>query len=170
MATIAFTFGSLGDIVALLQLAWSLRQTLSDVAGSSMQIRAVIADLDSFAHGIQAVKSALDMFKSMPASLRNALGLALQRAHAILLAMKSEVDTFNAKVASAAGILSLKEFWARCQWGALGGRTKVEAMRQRLSEQLVAIQVLLAASQTSVYIYFASSLCLIIPRIQPIFE
>lgn len=45
---VAFTFGSLGDIFALLGLAWSVQRLLSDRNGASAECRELVAYLNTF--------------------------------------------------------------------------------------------------------------------------
>ncbi|KZV84393.1 hypothetical protein EXIGLDRAFT_700486 [Exidia glandulosa HHB12029] len=148
MSVPAFTFGSFGDIVTILQLAWTIRQSLSETAGAVAQVQTLIADIDAFTCALQQIKSALDTRESVPADLMNGIGHALESCFVLLRGVQERINSYNVRMTGAVGARALKRYWAVLGWEILGGRSKVEAMRTRLSEQVEVIQTLLAAAQS----------------------
>ncbi|KZV82677.1 hypothetical protein EXIGLDRAFT_729375 [Exidia glandulosa HHB12029] len=149
MPIAAFTFGSFGDIATILQLAWTIRRALSESAGgASTQVRTLIVDIDAFTRALQQIKSALDTSASVPADLMNGIAHALESCFVLLRGVQVQIKSFNARMTGAVGARTLKRYWAALGWEILGGRSKVEAMRGRLSEQVEVIQTLLAAAQS----------------------
>ena len=55
MAAAAVTFGSIGDIIAVCQLAVQLGRALSDAAGSAIRYQELRADLNTFANILMQV-------------------------------------------------------------------------------------------------------------------
>lgn len=51
----AFTFGSLGDIIAICQIAWSLGKALTDSHGSAKDYQDLKQDLEVFAQVLMQV-------------------------------------------------------------------------------------------------------------------
>ncbi len=54
------TFGSVGDIIAVGQLAWSLGKALNTSRGSAAEYRSLIRELGAFEQAVLQVR--LDMF------------------------------------------------------------------------------------------------------------
>ncbi|KZV84392.1 hypothetical protein EXIGLDRAFT_290603 [Exidia glandulosa HHB12029] len=148
MPIAAFTFGSFGDIAAILQLAWTIRRALSESAGgASTQVRTLIVDIDAFTRALQQIQSALDT-SAVPADLMNGIAHALESCFVLLRGVQVQINSFNARMTGAVGARTVKRYWAALGWEIMGGRSKVEAMRARLSEQVEVIQTLLAAAQS----------------------
>ncbi|KZV84388.1 hypothetical protein EXIGLDRAFT_290523 [Exidia glandulosa HHB12029] len=148
MPITAFTFGSFGDIATILQLAWTIRRSLSDSAGAVAQVQTLIADIDAFTRALQQIKFALDTRPSVPEDLMNGIAHALESCFLLLRSVQTHIDSYNARMTGAVGARALKRYWAALGWEILGGKSKVEAMRARLSEQIEVIQTLLAAAQS----------------------
>ncbi|KZV84386.1 hypothetical protein EXIGLDRAFT_753870 [Exidia glandulosa HHB12029] len=146
MPVLAFTFGSFGDIATILQLAWTIRRTLSESAGS---LAPLIADIDVFTRALQQINSFLETRAAapVPEDLMNGIAHALERCFGSLMRIKQRIESFNAQLAGAVGKSVVREYWAVLGWEILGGRREVEALKMRLSDQIVVIQTLLAASQ-----------------------
>ncbi|KZV91147.1 hypothetical protein EXIGLDRAFT_750292 [Exidia glandulosa HHB12029] len=148
MPIAAFTFGSFGDIATILQLAWTIRRSLSDSARAVAQVQTLIADIDAFTHALQQIKSAMDNRAFVPEDLMNGIAHALESCFLLLRCVQDQITSYNARMSGAVGARALKRYWAVLGWEILGGRSKVEAMRARLSEQFEVIQTLLAAAQS----------------------
>lgn len=143
---VAFAFGSFGDIVTILQLAWSLRKLLSDVGGASQEVQTIISDIDAFMKGMEAVKATLSQTSITP-SIELQLDFVLQRCRHILDLTNKRVAEFNIKTSRAVGVRVMREYWKLCAWDIFGGKQEVNALLRRLSDSLLLIQTLLGASQ-----------------------
>ncbi|KZV84400.1 hypothetical protein EXIGLDRAFT_727273 [Exidia glandulosa HHB12029] len=148
MPIAAFTFGSFGDIATILQLAWTIRKSLDESAGSVAQVRTVVADIDSFTQALQQIKAALSARASVPTELMNGVVHALEQCFKLLTQVKSRIDSFNSRVSGAVGAGVVRKYWAALGWEILGGKREVELLRGRLLEQITFIQTLLAAAQS----------------------
>ncbi|KZV91144.1 hypothetical protein EXIGLDRAFT_103606 [Exidia glandulosa HHB12029] len=146
MPVLAFTFGSFGDIATILQLAWTVRRTLGESAGS---LAPLIADIDVFTLALQQIKSVLETRTAapVPEDLMNGIAHALERCFVSLVRIKQRIASFNAQVAGVVGNSVVREYWVVLGWEILGGRREVEALKMRLSDQINVIQTLLAAAQ-----------------------
>ncbi|KZV84390.1 hypothetical protein EXIGLDRAFT_290589 [Exidia glandulosa HHB12029] len=156
MPIAAFTFGSFGDITAILQLAWAIRQSLSETGGAVAQVQMLITDIDTFTRALQQIKSALETRASVPGDLMNGIALALEQCFKLLLRVKQRIDAYNSRITGAVGVGVLRHYWAAVAWEILGGKNEVDALRKRLSEQVEVIQTLLAAAHRCVLRYCSS--------------
>ncbi|EJD38024.1 hypothetical protein AURDEDRAFT_172904 [Auricularia subglabra TFB-10046 SS5] len=50
MSLVGFTFGSFGDLCTIMQLVWRVRAALNEATGASAEIRARIAEINSFSY------------------------------------------------------------------------------------------------------------------------
>ncbi|EJD44303.1 hypothetical protein AURDEDRAFT_125315 [Auricularia subglabra TFB-10046 SS5] len=143
------SFGSCGDIVAVLQLAWQLRVVLSDAAGGSAEIHALISDVEAFTRALQEIRPAVERrCTPLPPALENGIKHALITCHDILSAILDKVSAFRTRVASRVSMAAWHQYWALAAWSILGGHKEVDALRRRLSEQIAIIQTYLGLLQS----------------------
>lgn len=55
----SITFGSVGDIIAVGQIAWSLAQALTDTKGSAKEYQGLIKELQTFDQALLQVHPSL---------------------------------------------------------------------------------------------------------------
>ncbi|KZW01750.1 hypothetical protein EXIGLDRAFT_760648 [Exidia glandulosa HHB12029] len=149
MPVVAFTIGSFGDILAVLQLAWQIRQSLSDAAAASEEIQTLIADIDSFRHALDSAHSTLKHAPHVPQSVHNGVVHIMRVCTTLLRQVQAKVSVRQKELVKKHGARIWRGVWAACAWEILGGKGDVDKMKRRLMEQTAALQTLLSVLQTA---------------------
>ncbi|KZV90956.1 hypothetical protein EXIGLDRAFT_106763 [Exidia glandulosa HHB12029] len=149
MTVVAFSIGSFGDIIAVLQLAWDIRKSLSEASEYSDEINALIGDIDSFTHVLQTTKERLTNATNVPPSLHRGLSHALKNCRVVLERVQNKIRQHRRDNDGKYGARVYKALWAVCAWNVLGGKADVEALKRRLAEQLAVIDTLLSVLNSS---------------------
>ncbi|EJD40692.1 hypothetical protein AURDEDRAFT_170317 [Auricularia subglabra TFB-10046 SS5] len=160
MTVVAFAFGSLGDITALLQLAWQLSTTLANLTGSSGELSQLIGDVDSFSRALKEVKAAIERRRTdLPPDVSAGIKQALTMCYCILRGFERKIENFQIKMAGpkGPGLGVLRKYWAIVAWEILGGRTEVDSLRTRLRAHVSMIHTYLSLAQRRVLISSASA-------------
>jgi hypothetical protein len=145
MASVAFTFGSFGDIVALIQLCYDLATTLRDKS-SPAEYRDLIFELESLREVLQSVKQATtsQQFSSIPRSCTNALEIHIRKCQKLINQFIARTEPKKNMVKGEPGT-NFWDFWWNIEWGLLRKGAVVE-LRTGLMEQKAAINVILSLS------------------------
>ncbi|EJD40634.1 hypothetical protein AURDEDRAFT_127531 [Auricularia subglabra TFB-10046 SS5] len=132
MPAFVFTLGSLGDILAIAQIAWQLSRVLSDLTGASGSLTALIADVRAFASTLQDVKEASERRHVI---LRPDIATILE-------AIKGKVDAFNRTMTGSQGpgVAAPHRYWEVASWEILGGHKEVSILQRRLRDHLSILQ------------------------------
>ncbi|PSR73902.1 hypothetical protein PHLCEN_2v10260 [Hermanssonia centrifuga] len=100
MVAVSLKFGSVGDIVTVIQLAWSIQQALSETKGSSAEYRMLVDYLKGFSDSLEAVKPLiLNPRTTLELSAVNALRWAIGTCEKLM-------RDFQLKITSYAGSLA----------------------------------------------------------------
>ncbi|EJD37393.1 hypothetical protein AURDEDRAFT_173572 [Auricularia subglabra TFB-10046 SS5] len=154
MPVVSFAFGSLGDIAAILQLAWNLRTVLDGAANASNELRILIADLDEFTRALQEVQGVVErQTGDLRPDIVNGIAHALGICHDVLSSIQSRILTFESRMTRAKGVAVWRQYWSIATWSILGGRAEIDAARERLTEQVRVMQLYLSVSQRHVSPY-----------------
>ncbi|EJD40691.1 hypothetical protein AURDEDRAFT_170316 [Auricularia subglabra TFB-10046 SS5] len=153
MPIVAFAFGSLGDITALLQLAWQLSKTLTDLAGTSGAIAELISDIRTFARTLEDVERAIAerRIDLKPEALMT-VQLSVACGHLMLKSVESKIAAFDRAMTGpkGPGALALRKYWAVASWEIpVGGRKEVNTLQRRLRDHLSILQTNLALTQST---------------------
>ncbi|KZV88579.1 hypothetical protein EXIGLDRAFT_772549 [Exidia glandulosa HHB12029] len=148
MSVAAFTIGSFGDILAVLQLAWEIRKSLSDAAAASEEIQTLITDINSFRHALDSAHSTLKRAPHVPQSVHNGVAHIMRVCTTLLRQVQAKVSVRQKELVKKHGARIWRGVWAACAWEILGGKADVEKMKRRLLEQTVALQTLLSVLQS----------------------
>ncbi|KAA1476269.1 hypothetical protein DENSPDRAFT_884201 [Dentipellis sp. KUC8613] len=131
MPLVAFSFGTVGDIIAVVQLLNQVRQALCDSTGSAVEYQALIGDLDALADVLGAVQHAFDPPSYQPALRRD---VPVSTANACAHALRT----------SAGGSGSMmKDSWRKVGW-ALFKKPELEEIRRRVTDQVAVLNILLS--------------------------
>ncbi|TFY78266.1 hypothetical protein EWM64_g5749 [Hericium alpestre] len=149
MSVVAFTFGSLGDIITLLQLADRVRKALYNTKDSSAEFRDVILELDSIVFTVAEVQKTLSLPGSdrLSQSVENALYHAMGICLDIITKMNERIAMrrMASRGAESVGAMAI-DTWQRIGW-TLFKKEELLVLRRRLSGQIEAINTLLALAQ-----------------------
>ncbi|TFY75605.1 hypothetical protein EWM64_g8406 [Hericium alpestre] len=149
MSVVAFTFGSLGDIITLLQLADHVRKALYDTKRASAEYRDVISDLDSIVYIVTEVQRTLSLqgpdrlSQSVENALYHAIGICLH----LIAQMNERIAARRAasRNGKSVGTMAI-DTWQRIGW-TLFKKEELLVLRRRLSGQIEAMNTLLTLAQ-----------------------
>lgn len=147
MQPATLTLSSVGDVVAVVQLAWQLRQSLADAATASSEIQALVDDIDSFKSALEGARVLLEETADVPQSVHNGVVHAMNICAHLLRQVEAKILIRQKEMVSAHGWSSWRAVWSVCAWTILGGKADVEALKHRLAEQMLALQTLLNVLQ-----------------------
>ncbi|TFY77900.1 hypothetical protein EWM64_g6112 [Hericium alpestre] len=146
-AVVAFTFGSLGDIISLLQIANGVRKALCDTKGVSAEYRDLLAELDTLVYTITSAQRTLSVHdpNHLSQSVENGLYHAVQVCLRLLTQANERISVCRNAVAKDGGSKT-SNLWGRVGWMLLR-KDELIALRLRLSEQIKAMDTLLTLAQ-----------------------
>lgn len=152
--SLALTFGSFGDILALTGLVIKAVQALRDGAGPASQYKDLISELDDLLSILELVRSRFTAQHRPRKDVLNAIGLQVSRC-------RSAIEMFEGCERSEGrwGV------WRNLGW--IFRSDDVAALRARLTAHRVAIAILLSLSISCVQLLFARKRPPEIPPVSP---
>lgn len=161
----AFTFGSLGDIFALLGLAWSLQRLLSDRHGASSECRELVAYLTTFSNTLRLVHRLAfgpegtfsatriggtsdgtgtgPLSRPEYKSAANAVWLSLWECYRSLDDFKTKLAPYMESLRSGGSGNKLLDIWRKLSWTSLDAEAL--KLRRDLKEQVLLINTVTTA-------------------------
>ncbi|EJD39721.1 hypothetical protein AURDEDRAFT_128085 [Auricularia subglabra TFB-10046 SS5] len=148
MPIVTFTAGSLGDIIAIIDLANQLRTALCEAKGAPAEVKALGSDLEDFVSVLKQAKLALLRHGSnFEPETQEGIKACLERCAATLSSIQHRVAVFATRLAARHGRQAVRAYLAALSWQFLGGRKEVEDLRARLSKHASLIHMWLSLSQ-----------------------
>ncbi|EJD38033.1 hypothetical protein AURDEDRAFT_172912 [Auricularia subglabra TFB-10046 SS5] len=149
MPVVAFTFGSLGDILGVVQLAFQVRAALGQGASSSPEVRALAEDVDTFTRILQEINVTLARRRtSLRPEVVNGISFSLDICGKALREAEAKLHAFERRMPSTFTRGAWRRYWAIALWAILGGSRDISALRCRLFEQVEVINLYLALSDS----------------------
>lgn len=167
MPIAAFTFGSFGDILALVDLAIQVHAALSSSAGASEDYQALVSELHSFSQLLQNVQTihtlTLHGLNRDPptVSLQNAIRFALERSKVLLDTICAKIAGYQKSLRRGGSGNMMKDSWRKIGW-AIFKKDEIQEMRRQLGGCTQSITAHLSVSQS----YVPQLLCSIPPSMQ----
>lgn len=149
MSIIAFTFGSFGDILSIIDLAVKIRKALGDGTGSSKDYQALLFELDSFSDVLTTLHNAIhsqDKTQKLPGSLEQAIRNALNSARELLGESYASISSYQGSLREGGSGSMMRDSWWKIGWF-LFKKDEVGEMRRRLKDQVERLNALPAVSQ-----------------------
>ena len=145
MPPIAFSFGSFGDIVALIQLASSIQQLFAD-SDIPDECQNLVEYLTVFNHTLAAVQERLRT-SSLAIATDNAIRHSIAICRQLIQDFEDETRLWqrSRRLTRSAGWFALDSFCQRLSW-ITRIRPEAEKLRERLQSQAQIINLLLALS------------------------
>ncbi|TFY76554.1 hypothetical protein EWM64_g7458 [Hericium alpestre] len=143
MAIFAFTVGSLGDIISLIQLAKAVTKALCDSKGSSAEYFDLILEINSVVHTVESVQHELSVRgpDKLAPPVENGLHHAVRICVDLLRRMNEKILAWRRGFSITSWIIG-KDAWLRLGWG-LFTREELISLRRRLSGQIETMSILL---------------------------
>lgn len=147
MATVAFAFGSFGDILAVIQLTISIIKTLQNSTDAPREYIELVEEMETFKLTVEAIRTVFDPGNGLPTLTINALIYAISRCHNTLLQLEQDMSKYGKDPSS--DQKKWLHFAAKLnnvlRWR-FGGKERMEAYKRRLSEQMIAINTAMVAA------------------------
>lgn len=141
--------GSVGDILALIELATTMVKALSKSAGASKEYQDAITELDAFTTTLNSLAARLPAASSgltrLPPSVENALNHAVSQCRILLEDFRRRIEGYQHLVKQAGMKGGFAASWRRVGWG-LFRKEELVALKTKLSQQMNIITVILSHS------------------------
>ncbi|KAH7867895.1 uncharacterized protein C8R40DRAFT_1063404 [Lentinula edodes] len=144
----ALTFGSIGDIITVIELLNRVREALCDSTGSSAEYQALIVDLDVFSDILDAVKSSISSdtrLSPQSESLLNAHRQAVQSSHDLLKDIHGKIWKYQSSLRAGGSGNAMRDSWRKIGW-ALFKKPELVQMRRKVMDQVEILNILLSIS------------------------
>ncbi|GAW07516.1 hypothetical protein LENED_009514 [Lentinula edodes] len=144
----ALTFGSIGDIITVIELLNRVREALCDSTGSSAEYQALIVDLDVFSDILDAVKSSISSntrLSPQSESLLNAHRQAVQSSHDLLKDIHGKIRKYQSSLRAGGSGNAMRDSWRKIGW-ALFKKPELVQMRRKVMDQVEILNILLSIS------------------------
>lgn len=151
MSVIGFTFGSFGDVLSILKIAYDVRALLSESKGASEEYQQLLAELDldtslRTLHLVQGVFLAKDA-ASLPPDVQMAIEQSISNSRVIIFDLYAKIARFRDSLQKGGSGSMMRDSWRKIGWGLFKQDELVES-RRRLSEQTNIIRSLLGLSNS----------------------
>ncbi|KAJ4469760.1 hypothetical protein C8J55DRAFT_193678 [Lentinula edodes] len=127
----ALTFGSIGDIITVIELLNQIRKALCDSTGSSAEYQALIVDLDVFSDILDAVKSSISS--------------TVQSSHNLLKDIHGKIRKYQCSLRAGGSGNAMRDSWRKIGW-ALFKKPELVQMRRKVMDQVEILNILLSIS------------------------
>lgn len=151
MSVIGFTFGSFGDVLSILKIAYDVRALLSESKGASEEYQQLLAELDASLrtlHLVQGVFLAKDA-ASLPPDVQMAIQQSVSNSRTLILDLYVKIARFRSSLQKGGSGSMMRDSWRKIGWGLFKQDELIES-RRRLSEQTNIIRSLLGLSNSYV--------------------
>lgn len=145
----AFSFGALGDFVALLDLARKVRKTLNDSSGGSHDYIMILVEVDSLVRVLQmatAATTSAQLSQLSPALVQTCCN-ALKLSHDVLNILWIKVMNYQDRLRRGGSERMMMESWRKIGWSLLNKDNEVNKLRWQLSYHARTIQVVISFAQ-----------------------
>jgi hypothetical protein len=142
----AFTFGSLGDIMAITELVYRLCQALNDSRGSAKQYLELRKDLDGFGQCLVQVITSYEICDST-AWLRNIDNITISAVDDCARTIQEALDLlakYDSSLRAGGSGNCVKDTFRKIQW--LAEKEKIDEFRQKLKMGTERIMMLLTVA------------------------
>lgn len=146
MPVVAFTFGSLGDLLSLVAL---VQKILCSSTGASYEYQELVKELDLFIQTVREVQNALfprGLVASLPTSVERGLWNALLHGHTLLKDVHARIASYQNSLGKNGSGSMVRDTWRKVGWG-LFKESELRETRAKIRAQIDAIHTLLALSQ-----------------------
>ncbi|EIM82301.1 uncharacterized protein STEHIDRAFT_160850 [Stereum hirsutum FP-91666 SS1] len=149
MSVFAFTFGSFGDILSIVQLGYKVRTLLSESKGATEEYQQLLSELDTSLRTLHLVHGALFAkdAASLPPDVVKAIRQSVSNSWIIIFDIYSKIARFRDKLKKGGSGSMMRASWQKIGWGLFKQDELVES-RRRLSEQSSVIKTLLGLSSS----------------------
>lgn len=147
MASVAaFSFGALGDFVALLDLAQKVRKSLNASSGGSQDYLTLLVEVDSLVRILRSSTTpsiSTRLSHLSPALVQTGCN-ALKSLHDLLDILERKIMTYQDNLRRGGSARMMMESWRKVGWGLLVRDDEVKKLRWQLSYHIKTFQVVMS--------------------------
>ncbi|EIM82031.1 uncharacterized protein STEHIDRAFT_161383 [Stereum hirsutum FP-91666 SS1] len=145
----AFSFGALGDFVALFDLAQKVKRSLDATSGGSEDYLMLLVEVDSLVRILRMATtgSTLTRLSQLSPALVHTGRNALKSSHDVLEILEKKVMTYQDKLRRGGSKRMMMESWRKIGWGLLVKDDEVKKIRWQLIYHVKTIQVVMSFAQ-----------------------
>ena len=149
MSVVALTFGSFGDIIAVIQLAYSIQKALSDSAGSSTECKKLAQYLDHFTNALRSVQSMLGLVPAIAAEhqMHDSVNHAISASFRLLKEFEGRFERYRRRLVEDAitrdTVRRMLKIWYSLKWLAI--RSSAADLQRQLEGYVHIINVTLTS-------------------------
>ncbi|EIM82033.1 uncharacterized protein STEHIDRAFT_161385 [Stereum hirsutum FP-91666 SS1] len=145
----AFSFGALGDFVALFDLGQKVKRSLDASSGGSEDYLMLLVEVDSLVRILRmvtTVSTSAQLSQLSPALVQAGCN-AFKSSHNVLKILERKVTTYQDKLQRGGSERMMMESWRKIGWGLLVKDDEVKKLRWQLSYHIKTIQVVMSFAQ-----------------------
>lgn len=149
MASVAFAFGSVGDILAVIELALEVRKALSESRGSSKEYQEIQAELDSFTDVLASTCATLSSLPSTQLTdpLRRSIRLTMDSLKEVLGEIYASIAKYHTGLRKEGSGSVWQDRWLQLRWYSGKKKETITAMKHKLNDYVGRLNLLLLALQ-----------------------
>lgn len=155
MSTVAFTIGSFGDILAIVQLAYTIQKSIRGGGTSSAECRNLVQFLDTFGRTLQWLMESLGLLPSSnttstspPVELEPSATIAIIEAVStskrLMTDFEKKLTPYTQSLVTRGSGNWVRDIWYRVNWSTI--RAEAVDLRMSLTEQRNIIETVLTVS------------------------
>lgn len=144
-----FTFGALGEIISLIDLALEVRAALDDSRGSSKHYQRFCSELDTYAAILDNIRLVLylQVPGQLPDFLERTIQSHVQNITQRLEDVRTRISKYNPALRPGGSGSRLKDSWRKVMWGLKGNKNAIKDMQRELECSHDQLDTLLLAAQ-----------------------
>ncbi|EIM80978.1 uncharacterized protein STEHIDRAFT_125284 [Stereum hirsutum FP-91666 SS1] len=145
----AFSFGALGDFVALLDLSKKVRKSLNASSGASQDYLMFLFEVDSLVRVLQMATPATTparLSQLSPALIQEGLS-ALKSVQNIMTDLETKITTYQEKLRKGGSRRMMMESWRKIGWGLLVQDDEVAKLRRQLVSNVRTMGIVTSSAQ-----------------------
>lgn len=153
MPIAAFTFGSFGDILALIELAIQAYNALDETTGASKDYLSLVEVVHEFSQLLQNLQNIhrylCEAPYRPPPSVHEPIHSALERSKVVLDTICARIAGYQTYLREGGSGNRLMDIWTKIRWGVFKQK-EIKVMRKQLEECRQSITAYLSISHTYV--------------------
>lgn len=145
----AFSFGALGDFVALFNLAQKVKKSLNSSSGGSEDYLMLLLELDSLICILRTATTASTSTRlpQLTPPLVRTGRHALESLQDVLKSIETKIRTYQENLRKGGSLRMMMDSWRKIGWGLLVMNDEVKTLRWQLSYHILILQAVISFAQ-----------------------
>lgn len=145
----AFSFGALGDFVALFDLAQKVKRSLNASSGGSEDYLTLLVEIDSLIRILRTATTASTSTRlpQLTPHLVRTGRHALKSLQDVLKSIETKIRTYQDNLRKGGSLRMMMDSWRKIGWGLLVMNDEVKTLRWQLSYHIIILQAVISFAQ-----------------------